>query len=167
MALPSFRDFTVPLIGTAGLTGLAAALALSGPKRPVHWPDMGLLAAQPLVLKVHVLAAVAAFLLGCAMFMTRKGARLHRIAGWAWVVLMLTVAGSSLFLTGLNGNVYSLIHLLSGWVLVATPAAVYAARRHKARIHARAMTGLFLGGMIVAGAFTFLPGRLMWNLLFA
>ena len=35
-----------------------------------------------------------------------------------WVLLMGTVAGSSLFLTGLNGTHYSYIHLLSGWTLI-------------------------------------------------
>jgi uncharacterized membrane protein len=32
--------------------------------------------------------------------------------------------------------------------------------------HRHTMTGLFLFGRIVAGAFTFLPGRLMWRLFF-
>jgi len=29
------------------------------------------------------------------------------------------------------------------------------------------MTGMFTGGMLIAGLFTFLPGRLMWDLFFA
>jgi uncharacterized membrane protein len=28
------------------------------------------------------------------------------------------------------------------------------------------MTGNFLGGLIIAGAFTFAPGRLMWRVFF-
>jgi uncharacterized membrane protein len=28
------------------------------------------------------------------------------------------------------------------------------------------MTWTFIGGLIIAGAFTFLPGRLMWELFF-
>jgi len=28
------------------------------------------------------------------------------------------------------------------------------------------MTGMFVGGLIVAGLLTFLPGRLMWTLFF-
>jgi uncharacterized membrane protein len=27
------------------------------------------------------------------------------------------------------------------------------------------MTGMFLGGMVIAGAFTFFPGRLMWRVI--
>jgi uncharacterized membrane protein len=33
--------------------------------------------------------------------------------------------------------------------------------------HRRAMTGMFVGGLIVAGALTFLPGRLMWAIFFS
>jgi uncharacterized membrane protein len=28
------------------------------------------------------------------------------------------------------------------------------------------MAGLFLGGLIIAGVLTFIPGRLMWRLFF-
>jgi uncharacterized membrane protein len=28
------------------------------------------------------------------------------------------------------------------------------------------MTGLFVGGLLIAGAFAFLPGRLMWQIVF-
>ena len=44
--------------------------------------------------------------------------------------------------------------------------ALVAARAHKAKIHSRLMMTLFLGGMLAAGLFTFLPGRLMWRLFF-
>jgi uncharacterized membrane protein len=40
------------------------------------------------------------------------------------------------------------------------------ARRHNIRAHRRMMTGNFLFGLIVAGAFTFVPGRLMWRVFF-
>ena len=44
--------------------------------------------------------------------------------------------------------------------------AVYAARRHRVASHRRTMTGLFVGGLLVAGGLTFLPGRLMWRVVF-
>lgn len=28
------------------------------------------------------------------------------------------------------------------------------------------MTGLFVGGLLIAGLFTFAPGRLMWQVVF-
>lgn len=33
-------------------------------------------------------------------------------------------------------------------------------------MHRRMMTGLFIGGLVIAGALTFLPGRLMWQVFF-
>jgi hypothetical protein len=33
--------------------------------------------------------------------------------------------------------------------------------------HRKQMTDMFVGGMLIAGLFTFLPGRLMWSLFFA
>jgi uncharacterized membrane protein len=158
---------TVPVLGVLGLTGGAAAVAYGfKPDSIAHTPDFSLLLGQPAVLQAHVLAAIAAFTLGVAMFASRKGARFHRIAGWAWVVLMAVVAGSSLAITAINPGHFSLIHLLSALTLLTLPLAVIAARRHRVADHRRRMTGLFLGGMIFAGAFTFLPGRLMWMIFF-
>jgi uncharacterized membrane protein len=156
----------IPVLGVLGLAAGAALLVSLFPHGPIHAPDFSLLARQPLVVKVHLAAALTAFLLGLVMFLSRKGAPFHRAAGWTWVLLMATVAGSSLFITGLNGNAYSLIHLLSGWTLIILPFAVFAARRHDVKAHRRRMTGLFLGGMVIAGAFTFFPGRLMWAIFF-
>ena len=157
---------TVPALAVLGFTALAATLIAFGPHRAMHAPNFALLAEQSPVVKIHVAAAVLAFALGLVMFLSRKGAPFHRAAGWTWVTLMAAVAGSSLFLTGLNGDFYSFIHLLSGWTLILLPFAVIAARRHDVKTHRRRMTGLFLGGMIIAGAFTFFPGRLMWAVFF-
>jgi uncharacterized membrane protein len=65
-----------------------------------------------------------------------------------------------------NHGHLSFIHLLSGWTIIALPLAVSFARRHKVRMHARFMTGLFTGGLILAGLFAFFPGRLMWQVVF-
>ena len=130
-------------------------------------PDVALFAIQPTVLQAHVLAAVGAVVLGAVLLAARKGHGWHRAAGWTWVALIGVVAGSSLFIVGLNGDAWSAIHLLSGWTLISLPFGVIAARRHDVKIHRRTMTGLYLGGMILAGAFTFVPGRLMWRIFFA
>ncbi len=95
-----------------------------------------------------------------------KGRGLHKPLGWLWVTAMGVTAVSSLFMTGLNGNFYSLIHLLTGWTLIALPMGVFAIRNRNVLAHRRAMTGMFLGGLIVAGAFAFLPGRFMFELFF-
>ena len=44
--------------------------------------------------------------------------------------------------------------------------AVLAARRHDVRRHRRGIVGLFAGALVVAGIFTFLPGRIMHAVVF-
>ena len=129
-----------------------------------HGLDVPLLLAQPMVLKVHMLAAITSVGVGAIILWARKGRTFHRTLGWIWAGLMAVTAGASLFIVGLNGDAWSLIHLLSGWTLVSLPIAVWAARKHNVTLHRRTMTGVFWGASIVAGAFTFLPGRLMWTL---
>lgn len=159
--LPSSRNAGRVLIAAAALV----ATALLGP-RILSTVDVALFAAQPTVLQLHVLAALGTVALGGLILSMRKGRTFHRTAGWVWVALMATTAVSSLFIVGLNGDFWSLIHLLSGWVLITLPIGVWAARKHRVDVHRRTMTGIFVGGSLVAGAFTFLPGRLMWQLVF-
>ena len=160
------QRLTVPVLAVLGIAAGGWALSQMRPGHTLHAPDFSLLAQQSMVVKIHLAAALAAFALGVVMFLSRKGAPFHRVAGWTWVLLIATVAGSSLFITGLNGDHWSLIHLLSGWTLIILPFAVWAARKHDVKAHRRRMTGVFLGGMVIAGAFTFFPGRLMWAIFF-
>ncbi|GAW41738.1 hypothetical protein SH203_02147 [Brevundimonas sp. SH203] len=134
-----------------------------------HAPRWDLLLTSPVMIQVHVASAVTALVIGLVLLAGVKGDRLHRTLGWAWVLAMGTTALSSFFIHQINPNGpggFSLIHLLSGWTVIALPMAVHAARRHRVADHRRAMTGMFVGGLIVAGAFTFLPGRLMWAIFF-
>lgn len=120
----------------------------------------------PLMVQVHVAAAFATFAIGVFLLSARKGFRLHKTVGWMWVVAMATTAGSSFFLTGLMGSAYSPIHALSAWVMLGLPFGIAAIRRKDLALHRRRMTGMFVGGMVIAGLFSFLPGRLMWNMFF-
>lgn len=131
-----------------------------------HLPDLELLARQSFQIQLHIAAALTALLLGTIQLIGVKGTMAHRIIGWTWVVAMATTAVSSLFIHQINPGGFSLIHLLSGWTIIALPMAVYAARKHRVLAHRRGMTSLFVGGLIVAGLLTFLPGRLMWTLFF-
>jgi uncharacterized membrane protein len=120
----------------------------------------------PLALRAHVAAAVAALVIGLILMSGPKGRLMHRLLGWAWVAAMLTIAISSfLFPFVLKGHLDPL-HALSAYVLIVAPMALAAARRHDIRSHRIAMTNLFTFGLVVAGAFTFVPGRLMWRIAF-
>jgi uncharacterized membrane protein len=155
----------------ATLTVIAAIRAAAlGPTLGVHlapafhWhgPRLNLLWAAPPVVLLHLGAALTALGIGAVLLARIKGNAFHRVLGWTWVAAMGTVAVSSLFIRQVNHGSFSFLHLFSGWVVISLPAAVYAARRHKTRLHARAMTGMFVGGLLIAGAFNFVPGRLMW-----
>lgn len=118
------------------------------------------------VLKLHVVGALSAFGIGTALMMGVKGRGLHKRLGYAWVVAMAVTAISSFFLTGLTGNHFSWIHGLSAWTIIGLPMGIAAARRKDIARHRKEMTGMFTGGMLVAGLFTFLPGRMMWSIFF-
>ena len=59
------------------------------------------------------------------------------------------------------------IHLLSILVLATLPLAVLHARRHDVAQHRMAMLMLFTGALVIAGGFTFLPGRIMHAVVFS
>lgn len=167
----SMHDAAARRFRRKGLAGVLVATAIAAVpvlmlRAGVHLPNLSPLAAAPAKVQVHVAAALTALAIGTVLMVGVKGTRIHRTLGWTWVVAMATTALSSLFIRDMNHGAMSWIHLLSGWTIVALPMAVYAARRHNVHMHRRFMTGLFVGGLLIAGAFTFLPGRLMWRVFF-
>lgn len=121
----------------------------------------------PVVIQIHALAAIAAFAVGIVQLAAPKGTIPHRLIGWSWAGLMLSVAVSSLFIHTIRlWGPWSPIHLLSLLVLVTLPLAVWHARRHDVRRHRQAMLALFTGALVIAGVFTLLPGRIMHAVVF-
>jgi len=118
---------------------------------------------KPLVF-VHLIAAIAALLLGIAILTRRKGTFSHRTLGWSWVVLMATAAVSSVFIRDyriVNIAGYTPVHLLTVTVAVLLPLAIWRIRRGNVAAHRRMMTGLYVGGCIVAGLFALAPARFL------
>lgn len=125
-----------------------------------------LLSASPTI-QIHAFAAMTAFTIGVVQLSRPKGDGPHRMAGYAWVGLMIVIAASSFWIHGINQwHGFSVIHALSLWVIGFTPIAVMLARRGNIRAHKRSMIGLFAGALIIAGVFTFVPGRIMHAVLF-
>ncbi|MGZ3305012.1 MAG: DUF2306 domain-containing protein [Asticcacaulis sp.] len=131
-----------------------------------HWPHLGLLGHVSPVILIHMFAALAAFTIGTIQIFGPKGTTMHRILGWSWVIIMFTVAGSSFFIHSINRNGFSLIHILSLVTLIFLPVGVYAARAHKIDLHKKTMRNLYIGALVIAGLFTFFPGRLIWSIFF-
>jgi uncharacterized membrane protein len=125
-----------------------------------------LLNASPAI-QLHAFAAMAAFALGIVQLAAPKGTLPHRTIGWIWVILMAAVGVSAFFIHELRvwGD-WSPIHLLAIFTLVMLPIAVLNAHRHRVQAHRWTMIGIFTGGLVVAGLFTFVPGRLMYAVLF-
>jgi uncharacterized membrane protein len=128
-----------------------------------HAPDFAKIAEAAPVIQLHLASALTALAIGVALMMRVKGTGLHKLLGWTWVLAMGSTAVSSLFIREINNGAFSFIHLLSGWTIVGLPGAVYAIKRGKVAIHRRAMTGMFVGGLLLAGLFAFIPGRLLWT----
>ena len=125
------------------------------------------LLAAPAVIRLHAVAALAAFALGAVQLAAPKGTIPHRLFGWMWALLMLAVALSSLLIHEIRmWGAWSPIHLLSLLVLITVPLAVIHARRHRVERHRKAMLSLFVGALVVAGIFTLLPGRIMHAVVF-
>jgi uncharacterized membrane protein len=135
------------------------------PVRP-HAPELWRIGTASPAIQWHMVGVAAALVVGLILLAGVKGRTMHRVLGWTWVVAMGLVAVSSLFIRMVNHGQLSWLHLFTGWTLIALPMGVAFARTHRVRLHARTMTGLFVGGLVVAGLFTVVPGRLMWQVFF-
>lgn len=118
----------------------------------------------PVSIQLHASSAMAAFAIGILQFAGPKGTLPHRALGFLWLGLMLTVAITSFWISGHGPRIagpFGPIHLLSIFVLLMAPLALYWVRRRNIRGHAMTVIGMFIGGLVIAGGFTFVPGRLM------
>ena len=120
-----------------------------------------LLSASPAI-KLHAYAAMAAFGLGVMQLSALNGTLPHRAIGWVWVVLMLVISISAFWIHELRlWGPWSPIHLLAIFTLAMLPIGVLHARRHRVARHRLFMISIFCGALVIAGLFTFVPGRIM------
>lgn len=125
-----------------------------------------LLAASP-VIQLHAFAAMAAFAIGVVQLSAPKGTLTHHTVGWVWVLLMLAISISAFWIHQIRlWGPWSPIHLLAIFTLIMLPIAVLHARRHRIAQHRFAMISIFVGALVIAGLFTFVPGRIMHAVAF-
>ena len=119
----------------------------------------------------HLFTVLAAFPIGAWLLLNRKGTSLHRWLGYPYMVLMFITAIVSLGMPAFVGprlfDHFGFIHGFSLLVLYSVPAALLAIKRGDIRAHRGAMIGMYCGGILIAGTFAFMPGRLMHSFLFA
>ena len=61
---------------------------------------------------------------------------------------------------------FSPIHLFVLLTLFGVVAALRGAWTHNIAMHRRAMVGVYIGGLLIAGSLAFLPGRIMHRVVF-
>ena len=117
----------------------------------------------PAAVQFHAAAALLALGLGVYVLATPKGTPRHRMAGSVWAAVMMAVALSSFAIT--RSGHFSAIHILSVVTLIAIPRAIWSRRTGRIRGHAIGMIATF-AGLLIAGAFTLAPGRIMHAVAF-
>ena len=93
------------------------------------------------------------------IFLSKKGARRHRMVGAIYLVLMTVTATAAIFIRDLRDGSFSFLHLFVLLTYWSVFSAIWNLRRHNIRGHQGAMIGLYVGGILVAGGLTFLPTR--------
>ena len=78
---------------------------------------------------------------------------------------MMVTALASFAIHSINPNGLSPIHIFSVMTLIAVPLIWYFARTHQVERHRDSALGLIVGGIVIAGLFTFLPQRALGQLL--
>jgi uncharacterized membrane protein len=119
---------------------------------------------------LHLATILPAFFIGGFMLAKPKGTPRHRWLGKLYMVLMLLTGVITLLMPARVGpqvlNHFGVIHIFSVIVLIAVPLAYFAARNHQHKRHALNMIATYVGGILIAGAFAFMPGRLLHHWLF-
>lgn len=125
-------------------------------------------------IQLHWATVTLAFVAGLLQLILSKGGPRHRLIGRAYAVLMIVTAGAAIFIRSPAPDSFlgylsfvgmSPIHLFVPLTIVTVTLGVLAARRGDIKAHKRHMIGSFLGALVIAGAFTFLPGRRMHLLI--
>lgn len=119
----------------------------------------------------HFVTIFPAFMLGTLLLFKQKGTIAHRVVGYVYVALVSISCMVSLLMPASVGpsvaEHFGFLHLLSVWVLFAFFQAIRSVKQGDISSHASWMKGVYVGGLIVAGAFTLLPGRMLHHWVFA
>ncbi|MEZ5870706.1 MAG: DUF2306 domain-containing protein [Nitratireductor sp.] len=113
-------------------------------------------------IQIHAISAIAALILGGLILFRRKGGPAHRLLGRVWVFVMFIVCATAFFIHEIRfwGD-WSPIHLLAVSTPLMLARAIWLARNHRISAHRKTMQSIYLGALVLAGLFTFLPGRIM------
>ena len=113
------------------------------------------------IIYIHAALALLAIPLGLYIFIKKKGTKNHKILGRTWVIVLIIVSLTAIFIQTINPGHYSLIHLLIPFTLGSLVYSIWSIRKFKATkkikykfAHIHSMLGVYVGALIIAGAFT-------------
>ena len=125
------------------------------------------------IIYVHATLALLAVPLGLSILLTKKGTKQHRILGRIWVTFLIIVSLTAIFIQTINPGQYSWIHLLIPFTLVSLIYSIWNIKKYKKTkierykySHMYSMIGVYVGALLIAGAFTLMPGRFFHEILF-
>ena len=125
------------------------------------------------IIYIHAFFALTAVPLGLYIFLTKKGTAKHILFGRIWISWLLTISLTAIFIQEIAPGEYSLIHLLIPLTIGSLIYSIWSIRKYKKttllkykRAHMSSMTSVYVGALILAGAFTLMPGRLFYEILF-
>jgi uncharacterized membrane protein len=125
------------------------------------------IATASLAIKIHLATVLPAFAIGTwLIFASRKGSPTHRALGVTYLTLMTVTAASTFFIRSIWPGSLSPVHLFIPLTLFGVVGALFHIRRGNIRRHRNAMLGLYVGGLLIAGSLTLLPGRLLHGVFF-
>ena len=117
----------------------------------------------PWYVHIHLALSLAAVVIGTLVLVRTKGTSSHKAFGWAWSAFMVSTALISFLIQGERR--LSLIHLLSVLTLITVPLGIFFIRSKRVLAHQLTMCATF-AGLVIAGAFTMLPHRILGQLIF-
>ncbi len=153
---PNGLDRVLAVASVALLVTVLVALGRGYPQ----WGEV------PAIIWAHLATVLVSLALTPMMLLRARGTPSHRLLGKIWVLAMAASAALSLFVKTINPGHFSLIHLLSIFVLIMAPRVWLTARAHRVAQHRASVRGLVIGALLVAGFFTLPPFRLLGHWLF-
>lgn len=118
----------------------------------------------------HLATVVPCFIIGTILLLVKKGTKFHVVSGRVYMILMMITAAITLFMPAHVGPTilghFGWIHSFSFLTLYTVPTAYMAIKRGDVKSHKYKMIALYFGAIIIAGGFTFVPGRYLYELFF-
>jgi len=143
----------------AGAIALFGVVLVALARGQPHWGEV------PTLVWAHLATVIAALVLTPVMLLRRRGDAPHRALGKIWVAAMFLSAVITFWVHQSNPGHFSVIHIISLYVLVAAPMVWWTAATRRLESHRRYVRGMVTGALLIAGVFTLPFGRMLGSWL--